>query len=102
MCTYVHVVKHLKNEYICTFIVQVKIRMCTYVHVVKHLKNEDYTTYVHISQFTWCRVMSTIIVFITRRHLSAAQASSSFKWLNTCTSTPTMLIFKTEVLCPDT
>ena len=36
---------------------------------------------------------------MTRRNLFAAQASSSFKWLNKRISTPTTPTFKTEVLC---
>ena len=39
-----------------------------------------------------------LIVLITRSYLSVVQASSSFKWLDTCTSTSTMPIFKADML----
>ena len=38
------------------------------------------------------------MILITRSRLSAAQTSSSFKWLETHTSTSTMPTFKTEAL----
>ena len=40
-----------------------------------------------------------IIVLTTRSHLSAAQASPSFKWLDTRTSMSTTPTFITEALC---
>ena len=39
------------------------------------------------------------IILITRRRLSTAKASSSFKWLNTCTSMSITPTFITEALC---
>ena len=42
---------------------------------------------------------SHTIVLITCSRLSAAQASTSFKWLNMHTSMSTMATFITEALC---
>ena len=39
--------------------------------------------------------LNNIVVLITKSYLSAAQASSSFKWLDMHMSTSTMPIFKT-------
>ena len=43
--------------------------------------------------------LNNIVVLITQSYLSAAQTSSSLKWLDTCMSTSTMPTFITEALC---
>ena len=44
-------------------------------------------------------VLNNILLLLTQKHLPIAQASSSFKLLDTCMLTYATTIFITEVLC---